>query len=83
MPGAYALYPAHTVPSLAHRPDGGFRVARTAPVGPTHAVCAVTGATVCGIKADALEVLNEDWEAACFVEKCTDCFATVLGRGSG
>jgi len=30
------------VPSLAHRPDGVFRVARTAPVGPTHAVCAVT-----------------------------------------
>jgi hypothetical protein len=23
------------VPSLAHRPDGVFRVARTAPVGPT------------------------------------------------
>ena len=37
------------VPSLAYRPDGVFRVARTAPVGPTHAVCAVTGATVCGI----------------------------------
>ena len=50
------------VPSLAHRPDGVFRVARTAPVGPTHAVCAVTGVTVCGIKADALEVLNQDWE---------------------
>jgi hypothetical protein len=46
-------------------------------------VCAVTGVTVCGIKAEALEVLNEDWEAACFVEKCADCFATVLGRGSG
>ena len=27
------------VPSLAHRLDGVFRVARTAPVGPTHAVC--------------------------------------------
>ena len=26
---------------------------------------------------------DEDWEAACFVEKCADCFATVLGRGSG
>lgn len=44
------------VPSLAHRPDGVFRVARTAPVGPTHAVCARTGATVCGIKAEELEV---------------------------
>ena len=71
------------VPSLAHRPDRVFRVARTAPVGPTHAVCAVTGVTVCGIKADTLEVLNEDWEAACFVERCADCFATVLGRGNG
>ena len=71
------------VPSLAHRPDGVFRVARTAPVGPTHAVCAVTGATVCGIKAQALEVQDEDWEAACFVEKCADCFAAVLARGSG
>ena len=52
-------------------------MARTAPVGPTHAVCAVTGVTVCGIKAEVLEVLIEDWEAACFVEKCSDCFAAV------
>jgi len=71
------------VPSLAHRSDGVFGVARMAPVGPTHAVCAVTGATVCGITAEALEVLNEDWEAACFVEKCADCFAAVRPRGSG
>ena len=67
------------VPSLAHRPDGVFRVARTAPVGPTHAVCAQTGATVCGIKPEALAVLEEDWEAACFVEKCPACFATLAG----
>ena len=46
------------VPSLAHRPDGVFRVARTAPVGPTHAVCAGSGAAVCGIKADSLVVLK-------------------------
>ena len=71
------------VPSLAHRADGVFRVARTAPVGPTHAVCAVTGATVCGIEAAPLEVLNEDWEAACFVEKCPGCFAAVVARGQG
>jgi hypothetical protein len=71
------------VPSLAHRPDGGFRVARTAPVGPTHAVCATTGATVCGINWERLAVLNEDWEAACFVEKCPACFAAVASRGSG
>ena len=51
------------VPSLAHRPDGVFRVARTAPVGPTHAVDTTTGATVCGIKAEGLLVLDQDWEA--------------------
>jgi hypothetical protein len=70
-------------PSLAHRPDGVFRVARTAPVGPTHAVCAASGATVCGASAEALEVLDEDWEAACFVEKCPACFAAVTARGRG
>jgi hypothetical protein len=68
------------VPSLVHRPDGSFRAGRTAPVGPTHAVCAITGATACGIKTDALEVLNEDWEAACFIEKCPGCFAAVAAR---
>ncbi len=52
------------VPSLVHRRDGAFRAARTAPVGPTHAVCAAAGVVVCGIKAEALVVLNEDWEAA-------------------
>ena len=71
------------VPSLAHRADGEFRVARTAPVGPTHAVCAVTSATVCGINSEDLAVLDEDWEAACFVEKCAGCFAAVTSRGSG
>lgn len=70
-------------PPLAYRPDGVFRVARTAPVGPTHAVCAVTGAPVCGIEAEAPAVLNEDWEGACFVEKCRDCFAAVAARGRG
>jgi hypothetical protein len=65
------------VPSLVHRPNGVFRLARTAPVGPTHAVCAFTGATVCGVGVDTLQVLDEDWEAACFVEKCPACFATV------
>jgi hypothetical protein len=71
------------VPSLVHRSDGVFRVARTATVGLTHAVCARTGATVCGVEAGELEVLNEDWEAACFVEKCPGCFAEVRARGSG
>ena len=71
------------LPSLAHRPDGLFPVARTAPVGPTHAVCTVTGAPVCGVEAEALTVLNEDWEAAWFVEKCPDCFDAVAVRGRG
>jgi hypothetical protein len=35
---------------------------------------------VCGINAKRVEVLNEDWEAACFVEKCPGCFAAVAAR---
>jgi hypothetical protein len=66
------------VPSLVHRPDTVFRVARTAAVGPTHAVRDATGAAACGIKADQLQVLDQDWEAACFVEKCPGCFAVVI-----
>ena len=73
--GAERLQP---VPALVHRPDTVFRVGRTAPVGPTHAVHAVTGAAVCGVNAATLVVLNEDWEAACFVEKCPACFAAVV-----
>jgi hypothetical protein len=59
-----------------------FRVGRTAPVGVTHAVHAVTGATVCGVNAAVLVILHEDWEAACFVEKCPDCFAAVVVGGA-
>lgn len=66
------------VPSLVHRPDTVFRVARTAAVGPTHAVCAATGAAACGIKADQLQALDQNWEAACFVEKCPECFAVAI-----
>jgi hypothetical protein len=69
-------------PSLAHRPDGTFRVARTAPVGPTHAVCAVTGATVCGIKAEALEVLNEDRDGL-LCREVPGLFDAVAARGRG
>jgi hypothetical protein len=65
------------VPSLVHRPNTVFRVARTATVGPTHAVCVTTGATACGVKTDRLLVLDQDWEAACFVEKCPACFAAA------
>jgi hypothetical protein len=68
------------VPALARRPDGIFRWARTAPVGPTHAVNAATGAVACGIAADRLQVLTDDWEVACFVEKCPRCFAAVLAH---
>jgi hypothetical protein len=53
------------VPSLVYRPDTVFRAARIAPVGPTHAVGAATGAVACGIKADRLQVLNQDSETAC------------------
>ena len=70
------------VPSLAHRPDGVFRVARTAPVGPTHAVGAATGAAAYGIKTNGLEVLDQDWEEAFFVEKCPGCFAAVVAQSS-
>jgi hypothetical protein len=68
------------VPSLAHRPDGVFRSARTAPVGPTHAVDAATGVVACGITVHRLEVLDQDWEAAFFVEKCPGCFAAVIAH---
>jgi hypothetical protein len=69
------------VPSMVHRPGGVFRAARTAPVGPTHAVDAATGAVACGITADGLHVLPDDWEAACFIEKCPGCFAAVIAHG--
>ncbi len=67
-------------PSLVNRPNTAVRAARTAPVGPTHAVGAATGAVVCGSNRTGLEVLDEDWEAACFVEKCPDCFAAVAAH---
>jgi hypothetical protein len=66
--------------SMAQRSDGIFKSARTVPVGPTHAVGAATGAVACGIKVHGLEVLDQDWEAACFVEKCPRCFAAVLAQ---
>jgi hypothetical protein len=69
------------VPSLARRPGGVFRLARTSPVGPTHAVDAATGAVACGIKGHGLDVLDQDWEAAFFVEKCPGCFAAVVAEG--
>jgi hypothetical protein len=66
------------VPTLVHRPDTAFRASRVAPAGPTHAVCTRTGQTACGITAEGLAVLDQDWEEAFFVEKCPGCFAAVL-----
>jgi hypothetical protein len=66
--------------SLAQRPDGIFKSARTVPVGPTHAVDAATGLVACGITTDGLHVLDQDWEEACFVEKCPGCLAVVLAH---
>ena len=68
------------IPSLAHRPDGIFSSARTAPVGPTHAVDVTSGVVACGITTDQLNVLEQDWEEAFFVEKCPGCFAAVVQR---
>jgi hypothetical protein len=70
------------IPSLAHWPDGVFSSDRTAPVGPTHAVDATTGAVACGIKRHRLQVLDQDWEAAFLVEKCPGCFTAVVAHGS-
>jgi hypothetical protein len=69
------------VPSMVHRPDGVFRSARTAPVGPTHAVATASDAAACGIPAHRLQLLDQDWEAALFVEKCPRCFTAVLADG--
>jgi hypothetical protein len=41
-------------------------------------VCAATGAVACGIRAGRLQVVDQDWETACFVEKCPGCFAAVV-----
>jgi hypothetical protein len=71
------------IPSLAHRPNGIFSSARTAPVGPTHAVDTATGAVACGINTDRLDVLDQDWEEAFFVEKCPGCFAAVVAQREG
>jgi hypothetical protein len=66
------------VPTLLHRPGTAFRAGRVAPAGPTHAVSTRTGEAACGIKAEGLVVLDQDWEEAFFVEKCPGCFAAVL-----
>jgi hypothetical protein len=76
--GAEALKP---VPSMAHRPDGRFRSARNRPSRPAHAVASAADAAACGIPAQRLHLLEQDWEAALFVEKCPRCFTAVLAAG--
>jgi hypothetical protein len=39
-----------------------------------------TGAVACGSNSDRLDVLDQDWEAAFFVEKCPGCYAAVVAR---
>jgi hypothetical protein len=46
-------------PPLIPRPGTVFRVARTAPIGATHAVSVATGTTACGISSRGLVVLNQ------------------------
>jgi hypothetical protein len=70
------------VPTLVHRPDTAFRASRVAPTGLTHAVSARTGEAACGVTVDGLEVLDQDWEEAFFVEKCPRCFTAVLADAS-
>lgn len=69
------------VPSMAQRPDGRFRLTRTAPVGPTHAVPAASDAAACGIPSRQLQLLDQDWETAMHLEKCPRCFSAVLAAG--
>jgi hypothetical protein len=45
-------------PSLARRPHGGVRSARTTPVGSTYVVD-VTGAAACGVTVQRLDVLDQ------------------------
>jgi hypothetical protein len=37
-------------------------------------------AAACGIKTHELEVLDQDWEEAFFVEKCPSCFTAVVAQ---
>jgi hypothetical protein len=66
------------VPSLVHRPNEVFRAARTGR--PNRCRVRLHRGTVCGVGTDTLQMLDEDWEAACFVEKCPDCFAAVAAH---
>jgi hypothetical protein len=43
-------------------------------------VDAATGVVARGIKADGLEVLDQDWEEAFFVEKCPGYSTAVVAQ---
>jgi hypothetical protein len=44
-------------------------------------VDATSGTVGCGMTAHGLQVLDQDWEAAFFVEKCPGCFAVAVAHG--
>jgi hypothetical protein len=43
-------------------------------------VNAATGLVACGITADRLDVLDQDWEEAFFVEKYPGCLAALVAQ---
>jgi len=43
-------------------------------------VDATTSAAACGMQTDGLDVLDQDWEEAFFVEKCPGCFTAVVAN---
>jgi len=70
------------VPSLAHRPDGVFRVARTAGRPNRCRGCRDRRRDRrrrMRDQARRLEVLDQDWEDA-FVEKCPGCVTAVAAQ---
>jgi hypothetical protein len=66
------------VPSLVHRPDTVFQSGQDRCGWPNPRRLRLHRGAACGIKADQLQVLDQDWEAACFVEKCPGCFAVAI-----
>lgn len=50
-------------------------------MGPTHTVAIAADAAACGIPAHRLHLLDQDWEAALFVQKCPRCFTAMLADG--
>ena len=63
-------------------PDCPDLISKLISIGGQPVLSTRTGEAACGIKADGLEVLDQDWEEAFFVEKCPGCFAAVLADAS-